>query len=87
MWSIDFQIDQPGKLYPPGAGLVNLPKSMWAEIDGYFYWDILGSPFNVGSQNIKCYVQLIDRGDRRSQKIEIAASYRHHSGHAAAGPV
>ncbi|MFH1139736.1 MAG: hypothetical protein V1816_26975 [Pseudomonadota bacterium] len=71
MWEVDFQIDQPGKLHAPGTGLVILPKRLWAEIDGYFYFEILASPFALGYQNLTYYVQLIDRGERRSKKIKI----------------
>ena len=71
MWEINFDIDQPGRLQSPGTGRVILPKEMWAEFDGYFYFDILASPFALGYQNITYYVQLYDRGGRTSRKLAI----------------
>ena len=74
IWEAQFNAKQPGVLYGAFEGHVILPRRLWKSIDGYFYLQIPPQPFRLGWVELTMTMQLVDRGNRKSQKLTFPLS-------------
>ena len=69
LWEVQFDARQPGMMYGSFEGHVILSRTMWRQIDGFFYFFIPWDAFRMGIINADITMRLVDRGGRKSRDV------------------